>query len=103
MEDKMSTVTEVMNILEQRGYTEEFTMTENSLRCQRGNLDIFPDEFIVDKQYRFEGMSDPGDEAIVYAISVDKYNLKGTLVDGYGVSGDKVSKEMIRALDEHRS
>lgn len=103
MEDKMTTITEVMNVLEQRGYTEEFSMTENSLTCQSGNLTIFPDEFIVDKQYRFEGMSDPGDEAIVYAISVDKYNLKGILVDGYGVSADKVSKEMITALNEHRS
>jgi len=103
MEDKMTTVTEVMNILKQRGYTEEFNMEEDSLTCQSGDLKIYPDEFIVDKHYRFEGTSDPGDEAIVYAISSEKNNLKGILVDGYGVSGDKISKEMINALNEHRS
>src|SRR5690606_28701976 len=62
---------------------------------------IYPDEFVVDKHYRFEGMSDPGDEAIVYAISSDKHNIKGTLVNGYGVYADKLADEMIQALREN--
>ena len=66
------------------------------------NLKLFLGEFIVDKHYRFEGSSDPGDEAIVYAISSEKHKLKGVLIDGYGISSEGMSKEMIKALDERK-
>lgn len=39
-------------------------------------------EFVVDKHYRFEGLSDATDEAIVYAISSTKVNIKATLENG---------------------
>src|SRR5690606_27899280 len=42
-----------------------------------------------------------GDEAIVYAISSDKHNIKGTLVNGYGIYADKLADEMIQALREN--
>jgi hypothetical protein len=61
-------------------------------------LQIFPNEFSVNKTYRFEGMTDPGDEAIIYAISSDKHNVKGTLVNGYGTSSSALTHEMVEAL-----
>jgi hypothetical protein len=55
----------------------------------------------VDKHYRFEGMSDPGDEAVVYAISSPRHGVKGTLVNGYGISSEALSAEMVKALQEN--
>jgi hypothetical protein len=52
----------------------------------------------VDKILRFEGMSDPDDNAILYAIST-KNGRKGILVDGYGISGGQVSKTMMDKLN----
>ena len=98
----MSTLSEVTNILKERGYTMEFNLKEHYLECVENNLKIYPGEFIVDKHYRFEGPSDPGDEAIVFAISSSKYNLKGVLIDGYGISSEGISLEMIKALDERK-
>lgn len=94
----MTTVSEVLNILKSKGYTVDFNLDDNCLVCHSNSLKIHPEDFVVDKHYRFEGMSDPADEAIVYAISSTKHNIKGTLVDGYGISSDKLTNDMIKAL-----
>jgi rRNA maturation protein Nop10 len=98
----MTTLSEITNLLKEKGYTIDFNLKENCLECGGNLLKIFPGEFMVDKHYRFEGPSDPGDEAIVYAISSPKYNLKGVLVNGYGISSDSITDEMIKALDEKK-
>lgn len=98
--DTMTTVSEVLNILKKRGYTVDFNLNDNCLICHGNSLQIYPDEFVVDKHYRFEGISDPGDEAVVYAISSAKHNIKGTLVDGYGIYSDGMTGDMIKALKE---
>ena len=63
-------------------------------------MQIHPEEFVVDKHYRFEGASDPADEAIVYAISSTTHNVKGILVNGYGTSSDQLTEGLIDALKE---
>lgn len=65
----MTTLSEVTNSLKGKGYKTDFKLVPNYLECEGNHLKIFPGEFIVDKHYRFEGASDPADEAIVFAIS----------------------------------
>jgi len=98
--DTMTTVSEVLNNLKSKGYTVDFNLDDNCLICHENSLKVHPHEFVVDKHYRFEGMSDPADEAIVYAISSTKHNIKGTLVDGYGTSSNRATNDMINALKE---
>ena len=95
---EMSTVTEVLDYLKTQGYTIDFNLKENSLVYPDSAVPLFPDEFVVDRHFRFEGMSDPDDEAIVYAISSEKYKLKGVLVNAYGIYSDPVSDQMMQAL-----
>jgi quercetin dioxygenase-like cupin family protein len=99
--NEMTTVSRVLTILKERGYTEDFNLTDTCLVCHGNSLRLFPDEFVVDKHYRFEGPSDPGDEAIVYAISSIKHDVKGVLVNAYGMYSDRVSDDMIKALKEN--
>ena len=94
----METVTQVIEALRQEGYTEDFNLQQNCLECRAHNFQVFHDEFIIDKVYRFEGMSDPADEATVYAISAPKYNVKGILVNGYGVYTEALTDEMLKTL-----
>lgn len=98
----MTTLSEVTNILRDRGYTAEFNIQNDHLECTEDKKKLFPGDFVVDKHYRFEGSSDPGDEAIVFAISSSKHNLKGVLIDGYGISSHDMTEEMIKALDEQK-
>lgn len=99
--NEMTTVSRVLTVLKERGYTEDFNLTDTCLVCHGNSLRLFPDEFVVDKHYRFEGLSDPGDEAIVYAISSIKDNTKGVLVNGYGIYSDNISDELMKALREN--
>lgn len=99
----MSTVSEVLNILKERGYTADFNLNDNCLICHENSLQIYPNEFVIDKHYRFEGLSDPADEAVVYAISSARHNIKGTLVNGYGIYSESMADEMIRALNDAES
>ena len=94
----LTTLTEVLNHLKEKGYTTDFNLSDNCLICHGNALQLHPEEFVVDKHYRFEGSTDPGDEAIVYAISSLKDNMKGTLVNGYGVYSDSMTDDMVKAL-----
>jgi hypothetical protein len=85
--------------LQADGYTIDFNLRENALECRHDGVQISHDDFVIDKYFRFEGMTDPADEAILYAISVPEHNLKGLLVNGYGIYSDPLSNEMMRKLN----
>jgi hypothetical protein len=95
------TLSEAMNELKKQGYTEDFNLEQDCLICQGGKLKLITDDFVVDKFYRFEGESDPDDEAILYAISSPKHNLKGILVNGYGISAEPIASKMVEKLKTH--
>ena len=90
------TVSEAVNGLKSRGFTTDFNLDENCLVCHSDKIN--PDEFQIVEIYRFEGNSDPSDEAVVYAIE-SKNGMKGVLVNGYGVSSNSLSDEMARKLE----
>jgi hypothetical protein len=98
--DNMTTLSEIITKLKAAGYTEDFNLEQHFVTGQSTAVRLAADEFVVDRHYRFEGNSDPGDEAVVYAISSAKHHLKGTLVNGYGLSTDGVTDELVRALQE---
>jgi hypothetical protein len=95
----MPTLSETMNELRKEGYTEDFNLQQNCLECRNGQFKVFADEFKVDKYFRFEGASNPSDSSILYAISSDRENLKGLLVNGYGIYSEPVTDEMVKQLE----
>ena len=90
------TLSEGIAALRKEGYTEDFNLDEHCLICRVGS--IHADEFVIDKVYRYEGESNPDDEAALYAISSDKLGVKGILVDGYGTSSAKASNALLAKL-----
>jgi hypothetical protein len=94
------TVTDAVNGLKQRGYTTDFNLDDNCLICHEDKFNI--DDFEIVETYRFEGPSDPADEAIVYAIE-SKTGLKGVLVNGYGVSNNSMTSDMAKKLEFHHN
>lgn len=65
-----------------------------------GNETFNADDFDIVDVYRYEGNSDPGDEATVYAIQ-SKKGVKGVLVTGYGMSAEDVSPDILKKLHSH--
>lgn len=91
------TLSEAITGLRKAGYTSDFNLKPHGVQCASSQLELHPEDFQVDAFYRFEGMSNTDDNSIVYAIS-GKGDLKGVLVDAYGVYSESLSKEMIDKL-----
>jgi EAL domain-containing protein (putative c-di-GMP-specific phosphodiesterase class I) len=98
--ESYETLTEAIAALKQQGYTEDFNLKENCLECIAGRQELLPNEFNIDKSFRFDVDEDPSDQAVLYAISSTVHNLKGLLVNGYGIYSDDVSNEMLEKLNE---
>ena len=97
------TVSEAVNDLNKRGYVTDFSILveKECLICNKTAAQLSPDEFEIDEIYRFEGMTDPGDEMIVFAISAIKHNMKGIVVNAFGVYSDSVTSKIIEQLHRH--
>ncbi len=91
------TVSEAIDDLKKRGYTKDFNLEYDCLTCSAGTGPLRPEEFSIVELYRFEGNTDPADEAVVYAIE-SRHGDKGVLVNGFGPSADPASEEMIEKL-----
>ena len=90
-----ATITEAIEQLKKQGYTLDFNLHKN--RFKVGEQEYTADEFEIVDLYRYEGASDPGDEATVYALA-NNAGIKGVLVTGYGASSDEVSEETLKHL-----
>lgn len=95
------TLSQAMNALRDEGYVEDFNLKHDCIECNNGERILLNSEFEVDSFYRFEGMSDPADASILYAISSKKHQLKGLLVNGYGIYSDQLTDEMLQKLKTH--
>ena len=94
------TVSEAVNELAKRGYNTDFElMTEKEcLVCHQSSTSLSPEEFEIDEIHRFEGDTDPGDEMIVYAISSEKYSMKGVVINAYGMYSDPAISKIVEKL-----
>ncbi len=98
MSHNYDTLSQAIEGLKSEGYTEDLNLKADCIECRALDYKILAEDFVVDHIYRFEGMSSPDDSSILYAISSDKFNLKGLLVDGYGTYSDPLNAEMIQKL-----
>lgn len=89
---------EAINGLRKQGYVEDFNLKQDCLECRNGAFKVFHDEFEIDAYQRFEADTDPSESSIIYAISSPRYNLKGVLVNGYGIYSEPVTDEMLAKL-----
>ena len=95
-------VTDALAQLAAAGYTTDFSGHQGQVHCARCNDDHGPELAGVDHVYRYEGPSDPDEEAIVLALSCPVCGAKGTLVSGYGPSTDPDDIDLIVALTDDR-
>lgn len=101
--ESYDTVTEAMSDLKKMGYTIDFSILTDKecLICHLTSSVLSPDDFEIDHFYRFEGNSDPGDSMILYAISSKNNDLKGLVVNGYGIYSNNASSVIVKKLNAH--
>ena len=94
------TLVDATNDLMKRGYIANLSMEGDTIDDKSQDIHMTADDFEIDEFYRFEGQSNPSDMSIVYAINSPKYNLKGILVNAYGMYADD-SSSAIQAKLHH--
>lgn len=94
------TLSEAIKDLSSQGYTIDFNIlaSEDCLQCSKTDLKLSPDEFQIDATYRFEGLSDPADKMILFAISSSSLNIKGIVVNSFGMYANTDGSQIVERL-----
>lgn len=82
------TVTEAVKLLAALGYSATFEWHDGELQCSACGATCALSGARAERVYRFEGPSDPADEAIVIGLSCPACGTKGTFVSAYGPAAD---------------
>jgi len=94
------TLVEVLETLRKRGYTEDFNLLKIRREANPAENDaLLISDLCIDKTYRFSEQNDVGDEAILYAMHNHRDGTKGVFVNGYGVSADAESHDIIMEIE----
>jgi hypothetical protein len=98
----METISEALGRLAASGYSDDFNAEHDGIRS-RSTGKLYPPEALdVDEIVRFEGESDPGDEAVVFALTARPDGTKGTYTAAFGPAMDLVDTEMVRRLSPEK-
>jgi len=90
----MKSLATCLNRMITDGYTEDFKVNEIGLESLNNRQSYKPEEIRVVNFFRFEGMSDPDDNAVLYVIETAD-GTRGTLIDAFGIYNDaRISKFM---------
>ncbi len=89
------TLTETIEELTRRGFTEGFRVADGGLRAVGTGQRLKAEDLVIREYHRFEGVSDPDDMAIVYAIE-GKGGVRGILADAFGVYSDPETAAVLK-------
>ena len=91
-------VSEAITALRHQGFALDFCIEDNFIVADGKKFKA--DDFEIAEIYRYEGDSDPGDEATVYGLE-SKSGQKGILITGMGMSSDSDTLKLLQKL-QHR-
>jgi hypothetical protein len=91
------TLAGAMDDLGRRGFTEHFVVAQRRLRGVTSGKTFPPADVSIAEYHRFEGISDPDDLAILYALET-RSGLRGTLTDAFGVYADPAVGDFMRSV-----
>lgn len=97
--DSMKTLSSTTRKLSANGYVTQFKALKHGLESLETHEVYAPDEVKIINFYRFEGESDPSDNAILYVIETSR-GEKGTLTDAYGVYTDLKVSEFVKQVED---
>jgi hypothetical protein len=95
------TMAEAVDGLRQRGFTVDFAVNKESGDVTAGDRTFPGDELTIVEHHRFEGMSDPDDSSVVYALEAPN-GVRGVLVDAYGAYANSKTGALLKhTKDRH--
>jgi hypothetical protein len=98
--DEPTTVLQAVDKLESNGFGAQFVLRDGALRCSVCGQGHHVQRASVLRVYRFEGPSDPDEEAVVYGLECPNCGAHGTLVSAFGPGADPELADHLVMLDE---
>lgn len=92
---RYGTVTFATSMLRKEGFVKDFYLFKNCIVCDQVEFNASDLDIVI--VYRYEGISDPADEATVYGLE-SKTGIKGILISGDGIYCDAISTEVLKHL-----
>nr|WP_294899848.1 phosphoribosylpyrophosphate synthetase [uncultured Pedobacter sp.] len=92
------TLSEAMNKLKEKGFNYEFDFKDAHLCCATDNREYGSDELKIVEIHRFEGITDPEDSSILYAVESND-GAKGLVVDAYGMYADAEKTKFMSSVE----
>lgn len=93
----MTDLEKCMHKLESEGFTDQYRVEGGKLCDLTNNKKYKPKDVKAVNFYRFEGISNPDDMSILYAIETSD-GRKGTLTDAYGMYSDDETGEFMNQV-----
>lgn len=93
-----SNLLEAVNGLRSRGYDYDFHYEDACIHCSKISEKFKPIDLKITEYYRFEGMSDPEDNSVIYAIESNQGH-KGIIIDAYGAYSDEHKTAFISDIE----
>ena len=100
--ETMETMVDALRRFGSRGYTDEFQARPEGLRSLATDRVFPPEDLVVEDVARFEGSSDPGDEATIFALRSPGGEIRGTYTVTFGTQMDAMDAAMVPRLKEGR-
>ena len=97
-QEPMETLSQAMERLRVAGYGHDWNAEGGKLRCPECGHLTSAEEVGVDETVRFEGPSDPGDEAILFALACDRCGSRGLYAAPYGPEASADDVEVMTGL-----
>jgi len=85
-----STVSEALEDLNKNGFVNDFNLQDENIRKN-------PHQYEIVHIYRYEGNTDPGDEAVVYGIKSSS-GEKGVFVAGFSANSENEAANVLAKL-----
>lgn len=82
MNNDFDTISSAVDGLTEAGYKEDFETNGDHILAIYSKKQYQPEDLKILKSYRFEGMTDPADQAVVFAMEAND-GTKGTMVISY--------------------
>ena len=92
-----ATLAKTIDELARCGFIEHFGVSGDGLLSFDSGRTFSADEVVIREYHRFEGVSDPDDMSIVYAIEGEG-GARGTLVDAFGAYADPTVSSFLQGV-----
>lgn len=84
-----------------KGYTNNFRVNEKGKLVGNNQVELTASQVKLNEFHRFEGVSNPADSSILYALETDT-GIKGLVVDSYGADGSEVTSDFMNKVKQNQ-